>query len=116
TRLDPIPVVDLCGRTTLPQLAALAGESDLFLSNDTGPLHLFAAAGARVVGVYTCTRPSCNGPYGPRAPPVPTNVRRAAAYLVASTRHLECMDELTPDRVWPVVLSQLDLGAGYSAH
>ena len=39
-RLDPIPVLDLCGRTTLPQLAALAAESDLVLSNDTGPLHL----------------------------------------------------------------------------
>jgi lipopolysaccharide heptosyltransferase II len=115
TRLDPIPVVDLCGRTTLPQLAALAGESDLFLSNDTGPLHLFAAAGARVVGVYTCTRPSCNGPYGPRAATVRTNVWCAGSYLVACPRHLECMDELTPDRVWPVVLSQLDLGAGCSA-
>src|SRR5207302_1429258 len=39
-RLDPIRVLDLCGRTTLRQLAALAAESDLVLSNDTGPLHL----------------------------------------------------------------------------
>ena len=60
-------MLDLCGRTTLPQLAALAAESDLVLSNDTGPLHLATAAGARVVGLYTCTSPELNGPYGPDA-------------------------------------------------
>ena len=52
----------------LPQLAALSPESDLMISNDTGPLHLAAAAGARVVGIYTCTSPQLTGPYGPGAP------------------------------------------------
>jgi heptosyltransferase-1 len=66
-RLAPVPVLNLCGETTLPQLAALAQESDVVLSNDTGPLHLAATAGARVVGVYTCTSPALNGPHGPRA-------------------------------------------------
>jgi lipopolysaccharide heptosyltransferase I len=55
--LGPLPCLDLCGRTTLPGLAALASLCDTFLSNDTGPLHLAAASGARVVGVYTCTDP-----------------------------------------------------------
>ncbi|MFO0890421.1 MAG: glycosyltransferase family 9 protein [Isosphaeraceae bacterium] len=61
----PVPVLDLCGRTTLIQLAAIARQSELFLSNDTGPLHLAAAAGAAVVGIYTCTDPRLTGPYGP---------------------------------------------------
>ena len=47
-RLGAIPVLDLCGQTRLMQLAALCTESDLVISNDTGPLHLAAAAGARV--------------------------------------------------------------------
>lgn len=105
-RLDPIPVLDLCGRTTLPQLAALAEASDLFLSNDTGPLHLAVSAGARVVGVYTCTSPKLNGPHGPRAAAVATDVWCKGSYLVKCSR-LECMAELTPDRVWPIVLEQL---------
>ena len=74
--------LDLCGRTTLPQLAALAAEADVFLSNDTGPLHLAAAAGARVVGVYTCTSPALNGPYGPRAVAVQSGVWCAGSYHV----------------------------------
>jgi lipopolysaccharide heptosyltransferase II len=106
-RLDPIPVLNLCGVTTLPQLAALAEESDVVLSNDTGPLHLAATAGARVVGVYTCTSPALNGPHGPLADSVLSEVWCKASYLVRCSR-LECMRELTPDRVWPRVLMQLD--------
>jgi lipopolysaccharide heptosyltransferase I len=107
--LPGTPLLDLSGRTTLPQLSALAAEADVFLSNDTGPLHLAAAAGARVVGVYTCTSPRLNGPYGPRATAVQTGVWCAASY-VKTCRRLECFAELTPDRVWPVVLAQLDAG------
>ena len=60
-------VLDLTGATSLIQLAALAQEADLFLSNDTGPLHLAAAAGSAVIGIYTCTDPDLTGPYGPAA-------------------------------------------------
>jgi lipopolysaccharide heptosyltransferase I len=105
--LAPTPLLDLCGRTSLPQLAALAAEADVVLSNDTGPLHLAAAAGARVVGVYTCTSPDLTGPYGPRAAAVRSGVWCAAS-CVRKCGRLECMTELGPDRVWPAVLAQLD--------
>jgi ADP-heptose:LPS heptosyltransferase len=107
-RMAPTPVLNLCGRTTLPQLAALAGEVDVLVSNDTGPLHLAAAAGTRVVGVYTCTSPRANGPFGPLAASVATGVPCAAGYHVRCPHRLECMDDLGPDRVWPAVLAQLD--------
>lgn len=112
--LAPTPLLDLCGRTSLPQLAALAAESDLFLSNDTGPLHLAAAAGARVVGIYTCTSPRLTGPYGPRAATVQSCAWCAPSY-VRNCQRLECMTELTPDRVWPVVLAQLEAGRPQSS-
>lgn len=105
--LNPIPVLDLCGKTTLPQLAALSAEADVFLSNDTGPLHLAAASGARTVGVYTCTSPRATGPYGPRSVAVETRAACAANCLTCCQR-LDCMTELSPDRVWPAVLGQLD--------
>ncbi len=106
--LDPtIPFLNLCARTSLPQLAALAAECDLFLSNDSGPLHLAAAAGARVVGVYICTRPEWNGPYGPNAVAVSTHVGCAGSYLKKCGR-LTCMAELTPERVWRAVQAGLE--------
>ena len=86
----------------------MAEEADVVLSNDTGPLHLAAAAGASVVGIYTCTNPVLNGPYGPKAASVRSGVSCAGSYHVTCPRRLECMDELGPDRVWPVVLAQID--------
>jgi heptosyltransferase I len=106
-RLRGISVLDLCGQTRLMQLAALALESDLVISNDTGPLHLAAAAGARVIGIYTCTSPGLTGPFGPRAATVQSCVWCAPSFIKKCHR-LECMAELTPNRVWPIVKAQFE--------
>ena len=60
--LDPIPVLDLCGRTTLRQVAALAAESDLVLSNDSGPLHLARPPAAGWSGSIPAPALNCTGP------------------------------------------------------
>src|SRR5271157_1048918 len=104
--IAPLPLLDLSGQTTLLQLAALARESHLFVSNDTGPLHLAAAAGAAVVGIYTCTNPRLTGPYGPSATTVQSCVWCAPSFRRTCDR-LECFAELNPDRVWPVVRNRL---------
>ena len=109
--LAPLPCLDLCGMTSLPRLAAVASMSDGFLSNDTGPLHLAAASGARVVGIYTCTDPARTGPYGARAVAVRSGVWCAPSFVKRCDR-LECMAELTPDRVWAAVDRQLSAGRG----
>ena len=101
-----VPPLDLCGATTLPQLAALASLVDLFVSNDTGPLHLAAAAGAPCVGIYTCTSPTRTGPYGPKSVAVQSCVWCAPSYRKACDR-MECMAELTPGRVWDVADAHL---------
>jgi heptosyltransferase-1 len=107
--LGSINALDLCGRTTLPQLAALASEVDVFLSNDTGPLHLAAATGVKTVGVYTCTSPARTGPYGPNALAVQSCVWCAPSYTRTCPR-LECMTELTAERVWLAVATQISGG------
>ena len=104
--LSPFSILDLCGKTRLIPLAAVAAESDLVISNDTGPLHLAAAAGARVLGIYTCTSPKLTGPYGPRVATVQSCIWCAPSFIKKCHR-LDCMSELIPDRVWPVVEAQL---------
>lgn len=56
-------VVDLVGRTTLPQLAALLARSTVLLSPDSGPVHLATAVGTRVVGLYAVSNLARTGPY-----------------------------------------------------
>jgi ADP-heptose:LPS heptosyltransferase len=107
-RLNGLPILDLSGRTTLPQLAAVLAEADCVLSNDTGPLHLAAATGTRVVGVYTCTSPGKTGPYGPNALAVASKIWCAASCIKTCSR-MECMTELSADRVWEAVRQQIDL-------
>jgi ADP-heptose:LPS heptosyltransferase/glycosyltransferase involved in cell wall biosynthesis len=44
--------VNLAGKTTLREMAALLKHCKLFIGNDSGPLHVAAAAGIPVIGFY----------------------------------------------------------------
>ncbi|MBX3170523.1 MAG: glycosyltransferase family 9 protein [Candidatus Eremiobacteraeota bacterium] len=48
----PEHVLNLAGQTDLATLAALAQQVDVFVCPDSGPMHVAAAAGARVLGIY----------------------------------------------------------------
>ena len=51
-------------RTNLRELAQLLRDAQLVIGGDTGPLHLAAALGTPVIGLYGPTNPARNGPYG----------------------------------------------------
>ncbi len=59
-------VENLCGRTSLAELAALYAICDLVISTDTGPMHIAAAAGAPVLAIFGPTAPWRTGPLGKR--------------------------------------------------
>jgi heptosyltransferase I len=98
----PGPTCDLTGATTLPQLVALLSLADMLLANDTGPLHIAVALGRPIVAPYTCTRALLTGPYGRRAAVAETTVPCAGS-LIKQCDRMDCMRELTPERVWPLV-------------
>ncbi|MDD5556501.1 MAG: lipopolysaccharide heptosyltransferase II [bacterium] len=56
--------VNLAGGTTIMDLAAVARRCAVFVSNDTGPMHLAAAVGTPVVAVVGPTDPAETGPLG----------------------------------------------------
>jgi ADP-heptose:LPS heptosyltransferase len=47
--------LNLCGRLSLSGLFGVLARCAVVVSNDTGPLHLAAAAGTRTVGIYWCS-------------------------------------------------------------
>jgi lipopolysaccharide heptosyltransferase II len=51
-----------CGLTTLKQLGVLFQKSAIVISADSGPLHVAAAVGARVLSLYGPTSPELTGP------------------------------------------------------
>lgn len=57
------PILDLCGRTSVRQLAALLAEAEGLVAPDTGPVHLAGAVGTPVVGLYAVARSALTGPW-----------------------------------------------------
>ncbi len=52
--------------TSLRELAAVARRATLFVSADTGPLHLAVAVGTPSIGLFGPVPAERNGPYGPQ--------------------------------------------------
>ncbi|WP_376098087.1 glycosyltransferase family 9 protein [Roseomonas sp. CCTCC AB2023176] len=66
--LDALPgSVDLVGALTLPEAAACLSRAALFVGNDSGLMHLSAAAGTPTLGLFGPTPASEYGPAGRRA-------------------------------------------------
>jgi len=89
----------------LKQLAALLRKLTLLVSNDSGPLHLAAAMGTRVVGIYGPTRPDLQGPWGEGHVIV---MKTGLACLGCNgvtckiVTH-DCMKQLEVEKVWEAV-------------
>jgi len=60
--------LNLTGNTSLVSLPALVKRADWVIANDSGPMHLAAALGVRVLGIFGPTDPRRFGPYPLNAP------------------------------------------------
>jgi lipopolysaccharide heptosyltransferase I len=78
--------------SSLKQFVALARRAALFVGGDTGPLHLAAAAGAPIVGLYGPTSPLRNGPFDKRDITVGLDLWCRADCHRRSCWHWRCMD------------------------
>ena len=66
--LEALPdAIDLCGRLALPAIASVLRRAAVFVGNDSGLMHLAAAAGAPTLGLFGPSRASEYAPVGPRA-------------------------------------------------
>lgn len=55
--------ISLTGKTSLRQLAGLISHADLFITNDSGPMHMANALKTPVVAVFGPTDPIITGPF-----------------------------------------------------
>lgn len=58
---------DLLGRTTLPQLADVIANADLFIGADSGVMHIAAATGAPVISIFGPSNADAWRPWAPGA-------------------------------------------------
>lgn len=84
--------LNLAGRTDLPTMAGVMARTALLVCTDTGPVHIAAAVGSAVLGLYGPTRPTQTAPYG-----APGQVRLLrhdidCAPCYGTPRHKTCTD------------------------
>lgn len=62
----PAPgVVDLLGRTTLPEAVGILRRCEAYVGNDSGLMHLAGALGVATVGIFGSSDPRWTAPLGP---------------------------------------------------
>lgn len=87
-----IPANPIRMATTIEELMGLLAHARCVVAADSGPLHLAAALGTQVVGLYGPTDPARNGPFVPgativsEARPEEISYKRRASYSAAMLR------------------------------
>jgi heptosyltransferase-2 len=86
---------DLSLRDSLAILGRLAGA----VSNDSGAMHLAAAAGCPVLGLFGSTNPTWTGPLGARSRAITLRLHCSPCYAKSCPTQIECLRDLDPARV-----------------
>lgn len=108
-------VINLVGQTSLPELIELIRGCAIYISADTGPLHMANALQKPLVALFGTTSPDRTGPYGGDYVHVivsPTSKATPEHPLVDDP---DCMKQITVDMVWDVVKPLLPQNATANA-
>jgi len=95
SRMKSQPVV-LTGKLSLLELGAVAKKCTVFVTSDTGPLHIAVSVGAPVVTLFGPTRPEHTGPYKARSVVVESDVPCAACRGEKGAAHI-CLRSIETD-------------------
>jgi heptosyltransferase-2 len=94
------PPLMLQGKTSLGELIGVLSELSLFLSNDSGPMHLAAALGVPTLAVFGPTDPRETGPLGTRAKFVREPVECSPCLYRDCPIDHRCMERVGVSRVY----------------
>jgi heptosyltransferase II len=100
--------VNLAGQTTLREFIDLASVCRLFLTNDSGAMHIASAAGVPTVTVFGATDDTTTGPTGPLARVVREHAECSPCLLRECPIDHRCMTRVTPERVTAVAREVLE--------
>ena len=94
-----IDVHNLAGRTTLAEFIDLAAACRLFLTNDSGAMHVASALGIPTVAVFGATDDTTTGPTGPLARVIREHAECSPCLLRECPIDHRCMTRVSAERV-----------------
>jgi len=92
-------VRNLAGETSLAEFVDLAAACSLFLTNDSGAMHVASALGVPTVAVFGATDDSTTGPCGPVTRVVREHAECSPCLLRECPIDHRCMTRVTAERV-----------------
>lgn len=106
--------IDLCGKTTIRELAALLSRCSLVVANDSGPLHLAAAIGIPTIGIFGPTDPQRSAPPA-NCTVISKSVQCSPCYRRECPTDLLCMTSVSVEEVYREAAAILaSCGGGFS--
>jgi len=99
------PIV-LSGKTTVRQLLVIIKRCSLFLTNDTGPMHIASALGVPVVAIFGSTDPVHTAPFPNQSTIVKSSVRCSPCLLRHCPIDHRCMTGVSVEEVYRAALEQ----------
>ncbi len=92
--------VNLCGQTRLEDAVDLLSAAYAAVTNDSGLMHVAAAAGARVIAIYGSSSPRFTPPLTARADILYRGLDCSPCFQrQCPLEHLNCLREIRPDQV-----------------
>lgn len=95
----PERVIDLSGVTTLRQLACLIQDCTVFLTNDSGPMHMADALQVPIVALFGSTDAEVTGPYGQKESVIYKKVPCSPCFKRVCPIDFPCMKGISVDDV-----------------
>jgi heptosyltransferase-2 len=108
TRGLPNRVINMAGRTNLRELVALISACDLFLTNDSGPMHVAAALKVPLLALFGSTSDVMTGPYK-EGRVIHKHVACSPCYLRECPLDFRCMKEIEVAEVTKKIREMLDV-------
>lgn len=102
-------IINLAGRTGLKELAYLYSGCSVLICTDTGPMHIAAAMGCRVVALFGPTSPLRTGPYGNGHIIIRSGIDCSPCFK-KECRDIKCMGDITVDAVFDAARSIIPTG------
>lgn len=101
-------IIDLCGKTTLAEAVAILSRCETLVAVDSGILHLAAALGKRVIGLYGPSDPGVTGPQGTGHIVLTAGVECSPCSQEGCKNQRQCMTNIDPGWVIKAVDTVLD--------
>ena len=98
-----LPLIDLTGATTLAQAVALIARCHLFITNDSGLMHVAAALRVPLIAIFGSTDPEKTGPLGETSRVLRKPVPCAPCLKTECPEDRKCMGLLSVEEVFEEV-------------